>query len=912
MPTPSVSAAYVKDVLVNRCGYADDLVRSDYPFAQGKSVELAAFAHRPLDARSACIALIDCRSSEPRTEVLKHRELGAPVVFARFNNKLQVWKPSAHGAKRIGHEMAAGDLPRFFSDQHDNLAPRRIYDAKTLGRLPDAASQQDMFVDAGLMPYAESELARILIDAVVRAVGILKGTFPTGQLSDSQETWIVKSTFCFLAAKVLQDKRVPSFISLNLLNTDETFQRIQSHYGSNTTFEIGSASRRQGLQSAAQVFADLGDTSHLTSETWADVYERALITADVRQVHGVHATPPYLVDYIVWQLAPWIENLDPSQLRVFEPACGHAPFLAGVMRLLRNFNLGKNSHELSAFFRQRLAGIEIDEFSVEIARLSLTVADVPNRNGWTGLRCGNMFEGKTLLREARRSSVLLSNPPFEGTKALQMLQRTLPNLPPGAVFGVIVPSTLLFSEKDNPTTFRRWLLENCQLAEISLYPDNIFAFADHECAILLGKKLKTTRPRPIPVRCKRVRESGRNDFKLDYRFTSSRTFPQTRLAAQPDHTLWIPEWDDEIWTWLSDNPKLGSITEVNQGLQHKSKGKLPPGTKTVAGSPFRGGIKGFASIQGDRDWGIHEHPRFEYFNLAPESIRRPGSGAHTGIAQVVLNHNPVSRDMWRLKPFIDHHGRPVASNFITIRPKSPQYPLEYIWALCCSPLANAFVFAHCLKRNIHIGEVRRLPIPDAGEIEISRVVNRALAYIDAAKGGTSELAYEGTVTETELHRLLMLMDAEVLRLYQLPARTERKLLKLFEDEQRPGVPVAFLRYYPKDFKESIPLYVYLSDAYQRRLAGVSADLTEAQEAEYESLTEKRSDGTLTSRDEASLYALQAEVDGRDYAAKLGDEAWLDRLETDQERSRAEIGQIAKRLSDLKQKGKPPDDRKPRP
>ena len=47
------------------------------------------------------------------------------------------------------------------------------------------------------------------------------------------------------------------------------------------------------------------------------------------------------------------------------------------------------------YLRRRLHGLEIEPFALEIARLSLTLADVPNPNGWA-LTEGDMFAGKPL------------------------------------------------------------------------------------------------------------------------------------------------------------------------------------------------------------------------------------------------------------------------------------------------------------------------------------------------------------------------------------------------------------------------------------------------------------------------------------------------------------------------------------
>ena len=65
---------------------------------------------------------------------------------------------------------------------------------------------------------------------------------------------------------------------------------------------------------------------------------------------------------------------------------------------------------------------------------------------------------------------------------------------------------------------------------------------------------------------------------------------------------------------------------------------------------------------------------------------------------------------------------------------------------------------------------------------------------------------------------LLKMDAAVLRLYDLPPRAERNVLKLFEGRQRLGVPFPFTRYYAEGFRPAIPLPLYISDEYSRTTA----------------------------------------------------------------------------------------------
>src|SRR5437763_43789 len=104
----------LKPYLLNSCGYKADLVQANYRLRSDQPVGLAAFAHDPPDARSACIAAIDCKSNDPKTEVLRRRELAAPLVFACHENRLQVWKPGPDDAECIEAGLSAGQLSGFF------------------------------------------------------------------------------------------------------------------------------------------------------------------------------------------------------------------------------------------------------------------------------------------------------------------------------------------------------------------------------------------------------------------------------------------------------------------------------------------------------------------------------------------------------------------------------------------------------------------------------------------------------------------------------------------------------------------------------------------------------------------------------------------------------------------------------
>lgn len=796
-------------------------------------------------------------------------------------------------------------MPGFFKEFGARLSPERIYAAKTIGRLSSSTSVSNRrFVDSDLLPFAERHFGSTLVPMVESAVDRLRAAFGAREVTDVEQEWILKSVFRLLAGKVLKDKDVPRFRALDLGNTAEVLSAVNDHYGSEDVVDLGTGRRREALVDVTSSFKGLWDLRHLTTESLADVYEQALVDKYTRKGSGTHRTPSYLADYMVWQLAPWIEQLDPATLRVFEAASGHAPFLVSVMRQMRTMDLGLTDDELSKLFRQRLAAVDYDRFAIQVAKLSLTVADVPKRNGWTQVRVANMFTGATLEEEVKRCRVFFSNPPFEGAKPMKMLGIVLKHLQPGSVFGVIIPSSHLLTKDPNKrdaVEVRRTLLKSFQIQEVTLLPDGIFKHADHEVTLLLGRR-PLRRTRTAHVRCRRVREEDLPKFEESYAFSTDRVFPQAKLAGRADQLPWVEELTEEVWSYCRRLPRLGSIAEVGQGLVFKGEA-LPKGAITVSPKKLPGLVAGFATFEGhgDEELFIHRLPPRSWLNLSDEVIRRRVTGTKVGVPQVLINYGPVGRGAWRLKALLDEKGHAVTSRFLTVRPKKAELPLLFLWAVCNSPLANAFVYTHSLKRDILAGLMRELPLPRAGRAGVEGVVDAARAYLngcDRLQSGSLFDQAAGDVSVGDVHHLLRLMDAEVLRLYDLPARSERKLLSFF-NERRPGVPGNFKGYYPTGFKKPIALYVFLSDTFQKvQREGVLKTILEPLATRFDELVQKHYSMGLTPDERVELRKLQVEVAGRDYAAAPPSDDWMDDIEARTIRSREQLAVLGNRVADV--------------
>jgi hypothetical protein len=188
-----------------------------------------------------------------------------------------------------------------------------------------------------------------------------------------------------------------------------------------------------------------------------------------------------------------------------------------------------------------------------------------------------------------------------------------------------------------------------------------------------------------------------------------------------------------------------------------------------------------------------------------------------------------------------------------------------------------------------------MPIPNSNKSDVLRVTNVVKKYMEAACKPKTLLEQEGA-SKTEILWLLREMDAEILRLYDLPAHAERWMLDQFKGEPRPGIPVPFTEYYPDDFKADVPLYVFLSKTFQKTLRGKTSEWTKRQEERYDSLVAKLDTGSLTDAEAEELNRLQAEVDGRDYALQMNLKTTSDETTVDHRSADAKLKRLDDRLA----------------
>lgn len=804
-----------------------------------------AFAQAPADARTSCIAVL-AATRDPWDSVNQSRSLGTPVVFVCFEDRLQWWKQGPETAE-LEDTIEASQVANFFEVHRNEFGPDAVYRAKTWGRFN--RDYQLSFVDLGLMPLVEEQVGIALSELIERCVSTLKNRLDWKKTTNAQGHWLLQSVFWLISAKILRDKSVDNFEDLSLTAVKEVFTKLGKHYGSEPV-AIADSEELSALRATADEINRFSNLELTTTESLAYVYENTLVSKETRALLGTHSTPAYLVDYVVGNLADWIAEIPENKRSVFEPACGHAAFLVSAMRLLTELlpEDKRIPHRRRPYLRSRIRGLDIDPFALELARLSLTLTDIPNPDGW-GLEVGDMFARGVLAESSRQSTIVLANPPFENftaekraeyatrgasvdyiNKAAEMLARVFSALPEGGVFGFVLPQAFLHS--NNARELRRQIATEFEIREISLLADKVFSVSDAESALLLGRKKLARRS---SVRFRRVRERDVDSFRKSYNVSSSRMIPQIRFLESEATSFRIPELE-ELWNFLAKERSLGDVATIGQGLIYHGS-DLPEGVATFSDKPFEGAEEGFVWF--DSGLQIHQLPKSYWLNLDPHAIRRPVAGTTVDIPQVLLNYASASRGPWRLKGILDKEGHPVTSRFIAIRPNDTTISLETIWAIGNSPVANAYAYSHLGKRDNIVGDIRRIPIPKRVPSDIDKWVQD---YFNFA---------ERDDANREMRNCLLKIDAALIDAYSLPVDLEYHLLKLFSGYSRVGVPFSQTEYLPDGIQAPIRLKDFLQ--YEKQ----GWEKTNRQRGR---LIDKKITGSLSEEEKLKLSGMQGYAD----------------------------------------------------
>jgi hypothetical protein len=240
------------------------------------------------------------------------------------------WKLSIDGPADV-KSIQASHVPAFFAEHSEQLKPERIHAVKM--RRPGGSPSQMWFVDVGLMPALERQAGEALNRLVTQAIRTLTDELRPKIRSRADLEGVYKTAFWLLAAKLLRDKRVRGFATLDLTDAASVFEVVGEHYRDARDYPPGGHDWMPAIRATADAIGKWGYLGNITTESLAFLYETALIDAprkrgrsrsgakanDVRKTLGIHSTPSPLVDHMLAQLWPLIEEIPLENRRVYDP-----------------------------------------------------------------------------------------------------------------------------------------------------------------------------------------------------------------------------------------------------------------------------------------------------------------------------------------------------------------------------------------------------------------------------------------------------------------------------------------------------------------------------------------------------------------------------------------------------------------
>ena len=798
---------------LNGLGYVGSLIQENYEFADVLSediavnrIPLAAFAQYPPSYRNAAFGVAIANGRTGAELVQMYKSLGAPQIFEVKNNKILRWKVSGESTPTLLDEVDTEQLSQVFSHHRSAWTPHRILQAKSNA---SQAVQLDFF-DVGLLPLLEKEARTKLDHQLSGAVALAINTFERhSQFTDDLYPLLFRLLFRLIAAKMLGDRRHPG--DWNADDAKSVLQAVEGFYFKDGKVEPALEDPAT-QQETWEWIKRLCHFQNLSVDSLAYVYENTLVTQETRKAYSTHSTPYAVAEYIVRNLP--FEDLDPDKRKVFEPFSGHSIFLIAAMQRMRELlPSSMSSRDRHEYFVKMLSGIEIDEFALEVGRLSLMLADYPNPDGWR-LHHGDAFTSPIFAKELNGANVVLCNPPFERfrkqdqtmyenrppwTKAADVLGSVLAQ--PPQLLGFVLPR--VFVEGRQFKQLRATLGQSYSKFELLELPDRVFERSEAETVLLLSSKRGNT---PALLTVGKVLSSDLQDFyatqKISYQALKTVDDPPLEFAGR----MWLPQLQ-KVWDATSKLPTLGSLAEIHRGMQY-NRPLVSEAGGLVSSVAFLGGKEGLHTVRGAIEPFIVTHT--DYLNTSEEFMSNSAYKYDWNAAKVIVNANAQSRGNWRITASIDRSGLVCYQNFHAIWPKT-ELSLELLAATLNGPVANAFISSRDPMRHVLIRTMRDIPIPEFNSEQKDVLTALVHQYVDIRNKWIRYQLEEGEAT-SECRRLISAIDAEVLNAYGLPPEQERALLDWFTDSTRLG-PIEFNEYSIESLERRSPESQYIPEVF---------------------------------------------------------------------------------------------------
>ena len=814
-------------------GYSDNLLGEGYQFrdwfdpqVRPQSVPLAAFAHYPFSYHTACFFVLLTDSARGPDAILPYRALGAPYGIVIDGERAVCWSVGKTLAKtKQVFSAKLLEVSQHFDDHAEGWSGAELLRMKNIG-VSSRPRQLDFF-DIGLIPELEKhvrgKLESILKETLSSGISAYKKAFNVNP--DAPELY--RLAFSVLAAKVLHDRQVEEFRSLGPSDLVDILREAKAYYKPSGPL----VEYRPTQQAIVDGLWNRVNFENLSINSLAYIWEHSFVSQADRAKHSIYGTPYDLARSLVGRLPDEAFNV-PGRL-IVEPCCGHGVLLVAALERMRDLlPPGMSSEEMHGKFVAALRGFDRDPFGVEVARLCLSLADFPNRNGWR-IERENVFASNVFDASLRRAKVVLCNPPFGdidpseripgetmARKPAELLRRVLQLLPKDdGLLGFVLPRK--FTTGRSYKQLRAKLAARFSEIDIVALPDKAFEDSGVETeTVLLVAKAPSGTNESTHVSFTDISDQVWREFRSHFEFPPS--LEQDKSPSEAELSLEVASSENlaELWGYLSGSPRLSDTAQmVHCGVRWEPLAEIPKGQRKGRGyqelyrsrysssTPKPGYEPGVTLAEGMKAFAV---PGWTYVSVRPEDQHE----SHTSTFQypwsapkVVVGAARGSRAKWRLKAAADYSGLVFSQRFIAVWP-GPEWTANALSAVLNSPVASAYLATKESNRDNLQQTIEAIPMPRLGAEAVARLDELVREY-----GQAVAAAARGTRPRS----ILLEIDATVLGGYDLPPRLEWAVLEFFRGFSRP-VDHEFGNYYPKGMKSYIPLRQFVSPTYQRATA----------------------------------------------------------------------------------------------
>ena len=302
------------------------------------------------------------------------------------------------------------------------------------------------------------------------------------------------------------------------------------------------------------------------------------------------------------------------------------------------------------------------------------------------------------------------------SKPIAVLQTALEARP--EALGFVLPQGFL--KQSRYSALRQQVADIYGKVELTSLPDRVFKRAGFEASLLVASELRRgSETGPTRLRSTVVEDRDRAAFLATGNFSTEHRRDKEVTGGE----LWIGILD-ELWEFLQDHPRLGSVADVYRGLQWLRQRE---GYSTAPKEGFKPGV--FAPARSLLQFEISN---FTYLDMNPENVLLPGPLTRRwDKPKVLANVARLSRGPWRMAAGFDSTGLVASQAFFGIWSRDPKIPLEAIEGILNGPVANAFLTEYGSNQHFTNRLVKQLPLPKRGSLE--HVVRAVRGYREARR-----------------------------------------------------------------------------------------------------------------------------------------------------------------------------------